>query len=72
MAGEVRRSYANVLGGKEMTETKTDFNTWDVATLAQFARECNEQNKQLRADVKMLLKANRQRLIEAQQPKETA
>jgi hypothetical protein len=55
-----------------MTETKTDFNTWDVATLAQFARECNEQNKQLRADVKMLLKANRQRLIEAQQPKETA
>ena len=55
-----------------MTETKTDFAAWDVATLAQFARECNEENKQLKADVKMLLKANRQRLIESQQPKETS
>lgn len=54
-----------------MTEQKTDFETWDYPALTKFARECNEQNKQLKADVKMLLKANRQRLIESQQPKET-
>jgi hypothetical protein len=55
-----------------MTETKTDFATWDTMTLAQFALECSEQNKQLKADVKMLLKANRQRLVELQQPKESS
>lgn len=54
-----------------MTGPKTDFSTWEFPTLVEFARECNEQNKQLKADVKMLLKANRQRLIESQQPKET-
>jgi hypothetical protein len=53
-----------------MTDTKTDFAAWDTMTLARFASECSEQNKQLKADVKMLLKANRQRLVESQQPKE--
>jgi hypothetical protein len=53
-----------------MTETKTDFNSWSHETLVKFAQECNDENKQLKADVKMLLKANRQRLADTLQPKE--
>jgi len=38
------------------------FLTWDHATLAQFAHEVNEQNKQLREDLQAAMAAYRELL----------
>jgi hypothetical protein len=38
------------------------FLTWELATLAQFAHEVNEQNKQLREDLKVAMAAYRELL----------
>lgn len=38
------------------------FLTWELATLAQFAHEANEQNKQLREDLKVAMTAYRELL----------
>ncbi len=38
------------------------FLTWDLATLAQFAHEANEQNKQLREDLQAAMAAYRELL----------
>lgn len=38
------------------------FLTWEHATLAQFAHEANEQNKQLREDLKAAMAAYRELL----------
>ena len=38
------------------------FLTWELATLAQFAHEANEQNKQLREDLQAAMAAYRELL----------
>lgn len=43
---------------------KTDFLTWDHATLARFAREVTDENDQLRADQHMLLEWIRALILE--------
>ena len=47
---------------------ETDFRTWDRETLAQFAKECWEDNLQLRQDQRMLLDRIRDLINEEMHP----
>lgn len=59
-----RDTTGNSSGGDSAADRSgpSRFLTWELATLAQFAHEANEQNKQLREDLQAAMAAYRELL----------